>query len=219
MKTSHILVIFLVATSMFLVGSADAQIVDFCGSNATVVLNGAPGPVVALAACPAGDAPPPAVFGWWIEITVVSNSVPIQNIPAEDFWLFDCDGGSNLFLCGGQQSINADSTTNAAGQTTISEVALAAGGCVTGMSVVVQGVVLPDPANCGVALCLPIEMKSFDMTADGAVTPADLSTFAGQYPPNPGHACSNFTGVGPVTTLADLSTFAIHFGPPGHLCL
>ena len=45
----------------------------------------------------------------------------------------------------------------------------------------------------------------------------DLSIFATSFPPNPFDSCCDMNVDGAVG-LQDLSLFAFHFGPPGHVC-
>lgn len=132
----------------------------------------------------------------------------------------DCDAGPAVVLCGGDASCNADAETNLLGETTVATTTLAASRCGIGtgqtqdaMAVVVQGALLLDAA-CVSTLCLPIQVRSVDLTGDGVLTPADLSTLAGGVPPLPFATCMDFNGDG-ANSLADIATFAAHFGPPG----
>jgi hypothetical protein len=237
------------AVALLVVSStAFAGIIDPCNSSALVILSGAPSLPVTLAACPQGDGGSLIAQGWYISLTIqdgLGNGIP--NIPPSDFWMDDCDAAQTLIvLCGGSASSGADSLTNALGQTTMSNTQLAAstiGGpvgchvvpppdgpcnpeplgsarCSDGVILIVQGEILEDPsASCSVPECYDVNVRSFDLTGDGEVSGADLSTFAIGYPggagtPNP---CIDYDGSG-TANLPDLTTFALHFGPPGHSC-
>jgi len=184
-------------------GSVRGDLPDLCGSTA----DGAGG---CWLVCPAGDGPRLDEFGG--VITVVVRDIagfPIAGIPASDFWLYGCADG--LVLCGGSHAIDADGPTDLQGQTTISG-AMAAGGCDDGLWVIVQGIVLSDPADCGVPLCLPYTVRSPDITADLVVNLADFSAFAVGYisPPKPYNKCLDFNCDG-VVNLVDFARFAAHY--------
>jgi len=162
--------------------------------------------------CPQGDGVRFDDFGGIITIIVMDiTGSPIRGIPAADFWV-DGDGcGGNMILCGGSSSCNADSATDANGQTTISG-AVAAGGCgEVGLAVVVQGIVVLDTTGLR-QLCLPYEVRSPDITGDLVVNLADLSVFATGYtsPPQPYNKCVDYNCDG-VINLADYSRFAAHY--------
>jgi hypothetical protein len=238
-------VLALVAALLVVSSTAFAGIIDPCNSSATVILSGAPSLPVTFAACPQGDGGTMIAQGWYVSLTIqdgLGNGIP--NIPPSDFWMDDCDPAQTLIvLCGGSASSGADSLTNALGQTTMSNTNLSAStltgpvGCITatppcspeplgsarcsdGVILIVQGEILEDPGtSCTTALCYPINVRSFDLTGDGEVSGADLSTFAIGYPggagtPNP---CIDYDASG-TANLPDLTTFALHFGPPGHTC-
>jgi hypothetical protein len=228
--------------------TAYAGIVDPCNSTATVVLSGASGPRVTLPACPQGDGGSLISQGWYISLTIMDGLTPpngIANIPPSDFWMDDCDDvEAYIVLCGGSASSGADSLTNAAGMTTMSNTSLAASSsgtgpigcldgtpacspeplgssrCSNGVIIIVQGEILEDQStSCTTKMCYPIDVRSFDLTGDGVVSSADLSAFAIGYPggagtPNP---CIDYDASG-TANLPDLTTFALHFGPPGHSC-
>jgi hypothetical protein len=158
--------------------------------------------------CPQGDGKTLAQGGNEICITVNDNAgQPIQGILATDFWLTGC---TNLCLCGGSGSSNADSATNSAGQTSISGT-MAAGGCDTGVYVVVQGVVIGCPPTC-----LPIMIASPDISCDLIVNLVDFSLFTPHFPspPNVYDACKDYDCDGDID-LVDFSLFAQHWQ---HLC-
>jgi hypothetical protein len=209
------------------------------------MLSGAPSLPVTLPACPQGDGGSLISQGWYVALTIQDGfGAGIPNIPASDFWFDDCDAVSQLIiLCGGSASSGADSLTNAVGQTTMSNTTLAASTatgpigclngsppcspeplgsarCTNGVIIVVQGEILEDQStSCTTVMCYPINVRSFDLTGDGVVSSADLSTFAIGYPggagtPNP---CIDYDGSN-TANLPDLTTFALHFGPPGHSC-
>lgn len=225
--------------------TAYAGIVDPCNSTATVILSGAPSTPVTLPACPQGDGGSLISQGWYLALTIEDGTgAGIPNIPPSDFWMDDCDAAQQLIiLCGGSASSGADSLTNAAGQTTMSNTQLAASTatgpigclngsppcspeplgsarCTNGVIIIVQGEILEDQAtSCTTPMCYPVNVRSFDLTGDGVVSSADLSTFAIGYPggagtPNP---CIDYDASG-TANLPDLTTFALHFGPPGHSC-
>jgi len=154
-----------------------------------------------LLVCPQGDGPTIASTGATISVTVMDNTpAPIVGIPAADFWLIGC--ADALSLCGGSGSINADSTTNASGQTTINGV-LAAGGCDTGVKVVVQGALINS--------CLPIATKSPDRNGDGQVQLIDFSLFKPAFGTNPASdTCFDFNCDGKID-LIDFAQFSAHW--------
>lgn len=166
--------------------------------------------------CPQGDGSRLDAIGATISITAKDiTGAPIAGIPAADFWLIGCN--DQLVLCGGGGAINADSATNASGQTTIAG-DLAASGCdLGGVSVVIQGVILTQQPNCTVPLCLPLTSVSPDLSGnggviDGAVDLIDLSQFSTGYtsPPKPYQACLDFNCDGAVDII-DFSIFAQHY--------
>jgi hypothetical protein len=169
--------------------------------------------------CPQGDGRRLDDIGAVITIIVRDfDNQPIPGVPAGDIWLFGCS--SQTVLCGGSRSIDADSATSAEGRTTISG-AFAAGGCDDGLMVVVQGIVVPDPDDCGLQLCLPYTTRSPDISGPGGATDLtvdlfDLSAFAAGYlsPPKPYDKCLDFNCDGFVDVI-DFSIFAIHYL---HLC-
>jgi hypothetical protein len=172
-----------------------------------------------LLACPLGDTPSFLDQGWWVEVWVMGTSGPIPGIPASDFWLYDCDPLNDVVLCGGGASASADSATNAQGKTTLSLSTLVAGGCGDGTAVVIQGVIPDDSlTNCTTQLCIPIDIRSPDIDGSLTVDLVDLSLLAASFPPRPYEKCCDLSVDG-VVNLIDLALFAMHFGPPGHLCL
>jgi hypothetical protein len=173
-----------------------------------------------LLVCPAGDTPSFLEQGWFLTIWVFDfggNGIP--GIPANDFWLIDCDPTADAALCGGSGSSNADSITNSDGMTTMSLTSLVGGGCADGMAVVAQGVVVADSSTgCTEVKCAPIWLRSPDIDGSLRVDLVDLSLFAGSYPPHPFDRCSDLD-INGIVNLQDLALFAFHFGPPGHSCL
>jgi hypothetical protein len=178
-----------------------------------------PAPPCPLFVCPQGDTDSFQDQGWYLFICVQDgNGDPIASIPPTDFWLIDCDPLADASLCGGSASSGADAMTDALGTTEMRLGNLTGGGCVDGMALVVQGFVVLDPAsNCVSAFCCPIWMRSPDMTGDLVVNLVDLSSFAAGFPPQPFDTCADMNLDGAVA-LQDLSRFAFHFGPPGHIC-
>lgn len=223
-------VLSLVAVSLLaLHGIASAGIIDPCKSYCELLNAGPSGGTCCYFACPQGDtdtfidsgpSPGPATGeGWYIRICVFEEDMtPVPDIPIADFWVVDCDPIDDMVLCAGSASSNADSLTNAQGYTTMSLTTLAAGGCVEGLAVVVQGFVLLDTMTCTMAICHDVEVRSCDINGDLCVDLVDLAIFATGFPPQPYDPCVDFECNG-IVDLVDLARFAFHFGPPGHECL
>lgn len=179
-----------------------------------------------IMACPQGDGFTLADRGATVQITVLDpiTGQPVQGVPADEFWLIDCDPLHTLTLAGGSLSSNADAATDQNGFTSISG-AIAAGGYVDGLALVVQGCVVKDDdeftigrecaddlvGSCEIVECLPINVRSVDITGDLKVTAADLSQFALAYPPNPYQSYADFNGNGQVD-LGDFSALVYHMG-------
>jgi hypothetical protein len=215
--------VLLFAASLLLVaGIATAGIINPCG--APVVYTGVQ--PECYFSCPQGDTQSFLSNGFWFAFTikdVVGN--PIPNIPATDFYMIDCDPAADMVLCGGGAACAADSATNQAGNTTMSQTALRVGNpapvgpvgrCVTGLSPVCQGFVLQQPGPC-TNYCFQIKVRSADLTGDLLVDLSDLAVFSTWFPPNLYNTCGDFDCNGAVA-LPDLSRFAFHYGPPGHKC-
>jgi hypothetical protein len=136
----------------------------------------------------------------------------IPGIPAQDFWIIGW--GDSICLCGGSGAIDADAASDASGDATISG-ALAGGGCDSGIQIVVQGIVIADPADWTQPLCLPVVATSPDITCDLVVESADFSLFAqyftGSLPYSP---CADYNCDTFVESI-DFSLFAQHFN---HAC-
>jgi hypothetical protein len=119
-----------------------------------------------------------------ISVTVKdATGAAVPGIPAADFWLVGC--ADNLALCGGSGSINASAATDANGQTTIVG-SLAAGGQDSGVSVVVQGVILADVNNNCDPLCLAIDTRSPDVDGSLTVQLVDFTIFGAAWQPGGG---------------------------------
>jgi hypothetical protein len=212
-------VLCLVTVALFAFsGVANAGIIDPCVSWVHLTAATTPAP---LLCCPIGDTASFIAQGWYITVHVLdANGAGVANIPATDFWVIDCDPVNDLALCGGGASSGADSNTNAAGTTTMSQTALSAGGCVDGIAVVVQGFAIADSAGgCTQPVCLPVSVRSIDITGDLVVDISDLSLFAQAYPPYPPAAyntCADFDLSGTPIDVSDLSVFAFHY--PSHDC-
>jgi hypothetical protein len=204
---------------------ATAGILDPCESTAFVTPTGG-----TFSICPFGDFQTMSLQG--IVITVFAKDalgVPIAGMPNTDFWLVDCDPLDCLFLC--TFSANADSGTNLIGKTTISG-SIRGGGCVTGLSVVAQGLTVKE-ADCVTDLCLDITVHSLDVTGticpdigglgitgNGLVNLSDFSFFGpcnGKGGFVGGFNCDCLDYVPPIgtVTLSDFSFFGQHLG---HLC-
>jgi hypothetical protein len=152
-----------------------------------------------------------AAVGVVISVTVKDNAgLPVPGILATDFWVIGW--GDTLNLCGGGGSANADSASNSSGQTTMSG-AIAAGGCDSGLQVVVQGVVLADPTDWSIPLCLPIIVHSPDISGDLLVDIVDFvlftAAFTGTYNPCADYDCNALIDI------VDFVLFTAHFN---HLC-
>jgi hypothetical protein len=134
--------------------------------------------------------------------------LPVAGVPATDIWLIGCN--DLLVLCGGSGAINASGPTDANGQTTITDT-FAAGGCDSGVRVVVQGRLLVHP-GCDEP-CLPIQVRSADVNGNLAVNLADFASFGAGYtsPPKVYNECIDFASPFGVVTLSDLATFGTHF--------
>ena len=183
------------------VDTANSGIVNPCSSTAS-----AAGGCYMI--CPQGDGDRLDDNGTVISVTVKDNTgAAIVNVPAADFWLIGC--ADALALCGGSGAINADGASDGSGSTTISG-DLAGGGCDTGLQVVVQGVVIADPADWNNALCLAIPTRSPDFDGSLDVGIADFSVFAGAYPPNAYDACADFD-CSTAVDIVDFSVFSQHY--------
>jgi hypothetical protein len=194
------------------VDTATGGFVDPCSSSAT----SANTDTVCYVVCPQGDGDRLDGIGATISVQVRDDGgVPVPGIPPADYWLDGCTGG--LVLCAGGGAAGADSASNASGWTTISGT-LSASSCDTnGVSVIVQGVIIADPANCSVPLCLPIRAVSPDISGeggnvDGIVELFDLSAFATDYthPPKAYNGCLDYNCDG-LVELIDFSIFAQHY--------
>jgi hypothetical protein len=212
-------VVLFAASLLMVAGIASAGIIDPC--NSPVVYNGVE--PECYFACPQGDTESFEDAGfWWSFIIRDLLGAPIPDIPGSDFWLIDCDPVQDLVLCAGSASSAADSSTNDAGQTSMSNGTLSAGGCADGLSPVCQGFVLEDPANNCDPYCYTILVRSPDLGGPGGppdllVDLIDLAVFAQCFPPQPYDPCCDFD-CNATVNLQDLARFAFHFGPPGHSC-
>jgi len=209
-------VVLFAASLLLVAGVASAGIIDPC--NSPVVYSG-PSPACYFA-CPQGDTDTFAEQGFTFAFTVndISGN-PIPDIPGSDFWLIDCDPVLDLTLCAGSASSAADSATNSAGQTTMSNGTLNAGGCADGLSPVVQGFILEDAGSTPPCeqYCYPIRVRSPDLDGSLVVNLVDLAIFSACFPPQPYDKCCDFD-CNATVNLQDLARFAFHFGPPGHKC-
>jgi len=204
------------AAVLLLAGAAFAGIIDPCQSSVS--------PTTAsgcLNVCPAGDGtrldglPSPVV----LTVTVLDNSgQPIEGILWSDLWLIDCDPLNDLCLNGGSASSNADDNTDANGQTTISGT-MSVGGYAQGISVVVQGFVIQDPANNCEPVCISgITVVSADVDKTGDVSAADNAFLGLHFPPNPYDAAVDYNCDGSVSP-SDQAFLALHFGHVGQACV
>jgi hypothetical protein len=164
--------------------------------------------------CPLGDADRLDDFGAVISIVAKdANGLPLGAIPASDFWALGCTDG--IVLCGGGGGINADSASNANGETTMSG-DMAGSGCdLDGMVVVIQGAIVQEAPACD-PLCLAFDVVSPDITGDGGVIDgivelADFSKFGIVYDkPLLYDACFDYNCDGFVELL-DFSKFGLHW--------
>ena len=182
--------------------SASSGIVDPCSSEVDFC---APTGSRCLIICPQGDGSTLADGGNEICVIVRDNTgAPIAGILASDFWMIGC---TDLALCGGSGSSNADAATDANGETTISG-GMAAGGCEdTGLMVVVQGVVIGCPGTC---LSITVHSPDIDGSLDVGIT--DFSRFGLAYPSTvkPYDSCCDYDCDGDVD-LVDFSIFGQHW--------
>lgn len=181
--------------------TASSGIVDPCESQAAFCEPGGNG---CLIICPQGDGSLLSDGGNEICVTVRdANGNPIAGILATDFWLTGC---TDLCLCGGSGSSNADANTDVNGQTTISG-GIAAGGCDTGLYVVCQGTLIGCPPTC-----LAIDVHSPDLDCNLAVDLVDFSLFSSNFPspPKTYDACMDYDCDGDID-LVDFSIFAQHW--------
>ncbi|MCD6379700.1 hypothetical protein J7M07_04565 [bacterium] len=165
--------------------------------------------------CPAGDFQDMGDdCGGYIMITALDGSGNgIPNIPWTDFWLDACDGAQALYLCAG--AVTADSMTNSLGQTTISD-PISGGGCITsgGVFVAIQNNQILESPDCTDPVCLDMEIKSPDLTANGIVDLTDFSQFGNAYGSSSGDTnyddCCDFNNDNAVG-LSDFSLFGNHY--------
>ena len=170
-------VLSIVSAVLLLAAAAFGGIVDPCEST----ISSSAGPNTCVLVCPAGDGDQLQDKGATISITVNDDTATgIEGILATDFYVIDCDPVNDMVLCGGSASSNANAATDANGDTQMTG-DIAAGGCATGLAVVVQGFVIGCPTIC----MSNIEIKSPDINGDLLVSILDFSLFGAQYPPNP----------------------------------
>jgi len=227
-------VVFFAASLLLVAGVAFAGIINPCGSPVVATIVGTP----CYFACPQGDTGTIVSAGFQFAFTINDAAgAPIPAISGVDFWLVDCDATKDMSLCAGSASSNADSSTSSSpsllyrGKTTMSVTTLAVGGCVTGLSPVVQGVVLQQPgtipcttpAYCfggGPAAPL-IRVRSCDLNGDLLMNSQDVGIFANAYPAPGGggvyNTCSDFD-CNTIINSQDLARLAGHYGPPQHKC-
>jgi hypothetical protein len=195
--------------------SVSSGIVDPCKSSAATAGG-------CWMICPGGDGVTLASAGSTILVIIRDNvNTPIPGILFSDFWVIGCQ--DEIVLCGGSGSMGADSATGSLGQTTISGT-LDGSGCAippaSGVSVVCQGVVIANPANCTQDLCLPIRVVSPDCAPpvrDLIVDVVDFSAFGAKFPTptKPYDQCKDFNCDGAVD-LVDFARFGQHWL---HKCL
>jgi hypothetical protein len=194
------------------VDTVNSGVVDPCNSSATSAGTYPADINDVVFACPQsdGDAFSP---NFTINVTVLDNvNAPVVGVPAADVWLIGCN--DLLALCGGSGAISASGATDANGQTTITG-DLSAGGCDTGLRVVVQGVVI----GAGVCAdpCVAIAVRSADINASLTVNLGDFALFGAGYtsPPKPYDACLDFVSPFAAVNLGDFARFGSHYN---HTC-
>jgi len=215
----------LLAIAAVLMLASDAQAcdaVDECLSSA-----GLSCPAMRISICPQGDfeligrACGGAGAYIWVRMIDNCGGDPIPGIPWTDFWFRACDPAQELALCIG--GIVADSLTGLNGRTTFSGL-VEGGGCVKsgGLGLTVRGWTIRSPL-CGPALCLPIVVKSPDLTGaggkpDGVVNLSDLIPFGFSYNYNQGqhgyNTCCDYND----DTRCNLSDFAFFGTHYQHRC-
>jgi len=204
-KRLSVLLILIAIVSQQAPPAAKGDILQWSCST-TASIDGGP---YTILVCPAGDGPTLASIGATITVRLrdVTGMIPIVGVPANDYWLFDCN--DQVALCGGSNAINADGPSDADGMTTISG-AIAAGGSGDGTLVIVQGVVIED---CEFQpLCLSIAWRSPDIDGDLIVNLVDFSIFGPAFPspPEAYDPAADMNNDG-IINLVDFSIFGEHF--------
>jgi hypothetical protein len=194
--------------------SGTSGIVDPCSSLASST-----GGTGCYLVCPLGDGDRLEDIGATISIVAKdATGTPLAAVPGPDFWLVGCNDG--LVLCGGGGSINADSASNANGETTMSG-DLSGSGCdLGGVVVVIQGVLVQDAGNSCNIQCIPLTTMSPDISGDGGVIDGivelvDFSSFGAHFDTENGvdpayDACYDYNCDGFVE-LVDFSVFGRHW--------
>jgi hypothetical protein len=196
--------------------SGASGIVDPCSSLAWME-----GPTpVCLYNCPIDDG---LQFGADLGVTIWivardGSGAGIGGLPNQDIWLEGCSG--TVVLCGGSGSVDADTATSTnptyLGYTSMSGLTdWSASGCdLTGVVVVIQGVVVSD-ATC-TPICFDWDVTSPDGTGDGGIVDgwvelADFSRYGELHNvPALYDACWDFNCDGYVELL-DFSIFGQHY--------
>jgi hypothetical protein len=182
---------------------ASSGIVDPCSSYAWFCQSG----TRCWFICPQGDAQTLAAGNNEICVCIEdANGNPIPGILASDFWLIGC---TDLHLCAGSGSIDADSATGDNGCTTISGTMFAGGCDIVGVYVVCQGIIIGCPPTC-----LSMVVVSPDISADGIVNLVDFAIFAPSFNTSCGNPnynpCCDYDCDCDVD-LVDFSLFAQHW--------
>ncbi len=148
-----------------------------------------------LTTCPAGDGP---AYGYITVTALRANLTPIVGIPAGSIFFTVTGTGS------GNVAINAyDAETDVNGQCRFT--AQGTGTVPYGsLSIAVQIYTVVLTTAPGTLWC-----NTFDLDGDGAVTPIDLSNFAGKYE-TVSEDC-DFDWSGGIVNPIDLSVFAAHY--------
>ena len=180
---------------------AQTGVVDGCQSSSSCFAG-------AIVVCPAGDGHALRDQGATIFVTAIDfPGNPIPAIAAADWWLIGCNSG--LALCTNAGSINADGITDINGQTSIGD-AIKAGGCDTGLAVVLQAVTFTQWPACAVWECHPIAARSPDVNGDLVVDLVDFSIWAPSFLSAAAPACHDFSFDG-VVDVVDFGIFGAHY--------
>jgi hypothetical protein len=181
--------------------TAQSGVVDGCLSSSSCWAG-------AIIVCPAGDGHALRDQGATIFGTAMdTQGFPIAAITPQDWWLIGCNDG--LALCNGPSSIDADGITDTNGQASIGG-AIKAGGCDTGLTVILQGAVFLQSPGCTERECHPIAARSPDVNGDLIVDLVDFSIWAPSFLSAAAPACHDFSFDG-VVDVVDFGIFGAHY--------
>jgi hypothetical protein len=203
----------LVSTSLALivvVGGHDAN-ADFCDCFIT-----ATAPAGVVVACPQGDGTQLGSSGLTVSVTLRDCvNAPWVGLSPDSIRLYSCS--DLLSACGGGPAgVPASVPTDANGHTTIIG-AFAAAGCDLG-GVVVYAQYFYEGTTGGAGMscwssCLPIKVKSVDLTGDVLVDLADFAVLGAGYtsPPKPYNECVDYRAPYGTVDLNDFVAWAMHY--------